>query len=93
MGNFKAFHEARMNEGFVDWLGRKLNVKTTKGKPSPDEAPRWAKYLVQVPVGAYYWLSNLPTFQTEDDYFFDVDEVKFSGYIGEVTKKPYVEKL
>ncbi len=35
-----------LNEGVLDWIGRKTGTKTTKGMPPADQAPEWASYFL-----------------------------------------------
>ena len=69
-------------EGFGDYIGRKLQVKTTKGKPDPKNAPRWASALGQTPQGAWHWLEKDGPLETPDsDRYFPLSgKTEFTGF-------------
>jgi len=84
-----------IESSIVDWMGRKLKVKTTKGKPTKEQAPNWAKYLGKTHEGAYHWLSNDTPVDIDNSntYFPEAKKVEFSGFIEVKKSKGYVEKL
>lgn len=69
-------------KGIMDTVGRKLKVKTTKGKPSLKDAPKWAKFIGKTPEGAYHWLEKNSPVQNEksDKYFPKAGRTEFSGF-------------
>ena len=83
-----------LESNIVDKIGRKLKVKTTKGKPTKKDAPKWAKFLGMTNEGRFHWLSNDTIVDKKDSnkYFPDANKSEFSGF--EVKpSKGYVEKL
>lgn len=87
---FKEF----LSENVLDKIGRKLNIKTTIGKPDLKDAPKWAKYLGQTPEGSYHWLSNKSEIENDssDKYFPDAEKEEFTGFVGKKGKGA-IEKI
>jgi hypothetical protein len=81
-------------EGFGDYVGRKLQVKTTKGKPNPKNAPKWATALGQTPQGAWHWLEKEGPVETPDsDRYFPLSgKTEFTGFVGEYGDNQGVSK-
>ena len=81
-GTGAADKEKGVAEGFGDYIGRKLQVKTTKGKPDPKNAPRWASALGQTPQGAWHWLEKDGPLETPDsDRYFPLSgKTEFTGF-------------
>ena len=73
---------AAVAEGLGDYIGRKLQVKTTKGKPDPKNAPGWASALGQTPQGAWHWLEKDGPLETPDsDRYFPLSgKTEFTGF-------------
>lgn len=84
-----------LDENLLQKIGRKLNIKTTQGKPDKKAAPVWAKFLGQTPEGAYHWLSNKSSIENElsDEYFPEAKQTEFTGFIGKKSKYGSIEKI
>ena len=69
----------------INYLGRKLQVKTTKGIPDINSAPNWANYMAQVESGAWFWLAKKGVPQRDDsnEYWPDSGRFKFTGFVSE----------
>jgi len=66
----------------LDYVGRKLKVKTTKHRPSGDEAPSWAHFMAQTAEGAWHWLANKSEIiGNGDSYFPNAGQTEFSGFV------------
>lgn len=67
----------------VDYIGRKLKIKITKGKPNLKNAPRWAKALGQTPEGAWHWLEKNGPIETNNsnNYFPLSGKTEFTGFV------------
>ena len=88
----KTLHENKV----FDYLGRLLNIKTTKGKPDYKDAPDWAEYLGKTPSGAYHWLSNkvnINDLNNKETYFDGANKIKFTGFVGNNDGKVSLEKI
>jgi len=72
-------------EGVGDYVGRKLGVKVTQGKPNPKNAPRWATSLGQTPQGAWHWLEKKGPLETPDsDRYFPLSgKTEFTGFVSD----------
>lgn len=77
--------QLEVEEGLGDYVGRKLQVKTTKGKPDPKNAPQWATALGQTPQGAWHWLEkDGPTETPDSDRYFPLSgKTGFTGFVSE----------
>ena len=77
--------QLEVEEGLGDYVGRKLQVKTTKGKPDPKNAPQWATALGQTPQGAWHWLEkDGPTVTPDSDRYFPLSgKTEFTGFVSE----------
>jgi hypothetical protein len=76
-------------EGVGDYMGRKLGVKVTQGKPNPKNAPRWATSLGQTPQGAWHWLEKKGPLETPDsDRYFPLSgKTEFTGFVSDYEEK------
>lgn len=81
----KLLKNAGLTEGAIDYVGRKMSVKTTNGKPSANQAPHWAKYLGQAGSGSWFWLqhSGPSTLPAENNYYPESGKIEFSGYVSD----------
>jgi hypothetical protein len=77
--------EESASEGVGDYVGRKLGVKVTQGKPNPKNAPRWATSLGQTPQGAWHWLEKKGPLETPDsDRYFPLSgKTEFTGFVSD----------
>jgi len=71
-----------LEEGPLDYIGRKLKIKTTDSRPTGKEAPDWAHFMAQTAEGAWHWLSNKSDIVgNSDSYFPDAGKTEFSGFV------------
>lgn len=84
-----------LTESVLDWMGRKLQVRVTKRKPTKINAPKWAKFLGRTNEGAFHWLSNDSVLDkpNSNKYFPDAKKVEFSGFVDPKSGKGYVEEI
>ena len=76
---------SKSSKSLLDYIGRKLQVKITKGKPNPKNAPKWATALGQTPYGAWHWLEKDGPLETSDsDRYFPLSgKTEFTGFVSE----------
>ena len=72
-----------LQESTANWLGRKLKLKTTNGKPNMKNAPGWATAMGKTPLGAWFWLEKVGVAETNsfDRYFPNSGKIEFAGYL------------
>lgn len=85
LGPDDLFGESVNEADTIDYIGRKLRVKTTKGSPNPKNAPKWATAVGQTPEGAWHWLQKAGPVETpdSDSYFPKSGRTEFTGFESE----------
>lgn len=77
--------EKYLDEGIKGKIKRGASfvlAKTFKGKPPWDDAPKWANYLVMMPLGSWVWVEkkSKPFKKDSDMAWPDKGKYLFSGF-------------